>query len=45
MTYSNVKDALKNEERLELIKGEDPNTSPRKFETSLIVEAYKIRSQ
>lgn len=44
LTFSNVKDALKNEERLELLRGEDPNASPRKFETAVIVEAYKLRS-
>ena len=44
LSYSSVKDALKNEERLELLRGEDPNTSPRKFETALLVESYKLRT-
>jgi len=42
--FQNVKDAIKNEERLELIKGEDPNNSPRKFETAIIVETFKQKS-
>lgn len=45
LAFTNVRDALKNEERIELIKGEDPNQSPKKFETSVLVEAYKQHSQ
>ncbi|EGR26955.1 hypothetical protein IMG5_204060 [Ichthyophthirius multifiliis] len=44
LEYQNVEQALKAEEKIDLIKGDDPNQSPRKFETSLIVEVFKERS-
>ena len=43
--FQTVKEAIKNEERIELIKGEDPNNSARKFETAIIVETFKQKSQ
>ncbi|EAR89958.2 hypothetical protein TTHERM_00561490 (macronuclear) [Tetrahymena thermophila SB210] len=45
LPFQNVKEALRNEEKIELLRGEDPNNSPRKFETALIVEVFKLKSQ
>ncbi|KAL4437728.1 hypothetical protein ABPG74_012403 [Tetrahymena malaccensis] len=45
LPFQNVKEALRNEEKLELLRGEDASTSPRKFETALIVEVFKLKSQ
>lgn len=44
MKFTNIKDAIKNEEKLELIRGEESGASPKKFETALIVEVFKQKS-
>lgn len=44
LQFVTIKDALKHEEKIDLIQGDEPSQSPRKFETALVIEAFKQRS-